>query len=345
MDICFTFDAKYLQYVYVVIASIVENNQTKIRFHLISSNISKKDVQKIKAWIDSLGQECFLYQINNSKYSFCPIKNVDNNRLSTAAYYRIDIPQILPENIKKVLYLDLDVLVLKDISDLFNINIDNYPLAVVEVLNNYFNSGVMLMNLDYFRKNNLSEQLYTYIKYNQDKINFYDQDAFNNLLKGNWYKLPPKYNAGDILVETLENTLNMGLLPIYPPEQVKEARNNPAIVHYAGSFHYKLWYQDCIHSKQDLFLYYRSKTPFKDAKLKTHYILYLMKGEELPYTYVKELVKNEIDKAKQKKGIKKYIFNFMNRNVKSRKLLFTCITYFYYLKKKLRERNEHIKFV
>ena len=338
MDICFTFDKKYLQYIYVVIASIIENNSVQFNFHLISSNVTSNDEIKLDKWIKCLGHNCFFYKVDNKKYSFCPVENVDNNRLSRAAYYRIDIPQILPSYIKKVLYLDPDVLVLKDLSELYSINIDNYPFAVVEVLNNYFNSGVLLMNLDYFRKNNLSQRLFDYIKHNKDKIEYYDQDAFNNLLKGNWLKIPPKYNAGDILVETLQNVINMGLVPVYSDKEVDEARTNPVIVHYAGSFHYKLWYKYCIHSKQDLFLYYRSKTPFKNAKLKTHYILYLMNGEENPYSYVKNLVKSETERLSELKGLPQYIVRVLNKNVKSRKLLFTCITYYYYLKKRCKSR-------
>ncbi len=337
MDICFTFDKKYLQYICIVIASILENNNCPITFHLISNNISEKE-KKIANWIEELGAKVAMYKIEDKAFLSCPIKNVDNNRLPRAAYYRIDLPQILPQNVKKVLYLDPDTLVLKDLSELYNINIDDYPFAVVEILNKNFNSGVMLMNLDYFRDHKLSAKLFDYIQHNKHCIEYYDQDAFINLLKGNWCKIHPKFNAGDILLETLSNINNMGLLPVYTDEEIQEARENPVIVHYAGSFHYKLWYKNCIHSKQDLFLYYLSKTPYKNTELKKHYILHLMKGQEKPYSYVKQLVKDKINKAFQVNNFSNYLIRILYQRKETRKWLYTLITYVSYIKKRYIEK-------
>jgi len=334
MDICFTFDKKYLQYIYVVIISILENNNCPITFHLISNNISQKQEKKIANWIETLGANVLMYKIDDKAFSSCPIKNVDNNRLPRVAYYRIDLPQILPKSIKKVLYLDPDILVLKDLSELYNINIDEYPFAVVEILNKNFNSGVMLMNLDYFREHQLSARLFDYIKHNKDCIEYYDQDAFINLLKGNWYKIPPKYNAGDILIDTLSNINNMGISPVYSDKEIEEARNNPVIVHYAGSFHYKLWYENCIHSGQNLYKHYLSKTPYENTKLKTHYILYLMKDQEKPYSYLKHLVKENIDKAFKINNLPNFIIRKLYRHTETRKWLYTIITYAFYIKKR-----------
>ncbi|MBR6163869.1 glycosyltransferase family 8 protein [bacterium] len=338
MDICFTFDNRYYQYIFVPIISVIENNPGPINFHLITDKLSKKNEKLIEDWIRSKGSNAFIYKTDKKQFSVCPVKGVDNDRLTRAAYFRINIPQILPKEIKKVLYLDPDVMVLGSLSGLFELNIDNCPFAVVEVLNKSCNSGVMLMNLEYFRQHNLSERLFDYIEHNKDKIEYYDQDAFNNLIHGNWYKLPPKYNAGDILLSTLSHVKNMGLLPVYSDEEIEEAKKNPVIVHFAGSFHYKLWYENSIHSGQERYLAYKEKTPMKNAKLKTNYILYLMKGQDKPYEYVKEIVKAQIDKLSSSDGLKGFFVKSLNSSSKTRKFLYTFISYMLYLKKRYSEK-------
>ncbi|MCK7489743.1 MAG: hypothetical protein MZU79_05535 [Anaerotruncus sp.] len=87
--------------------------------------------------------------------------------VTSAAYLKFDLPDLIP-NQDKVLYLDGDIIIQKDLSDLFEINIkDYYAGAVKDIglidndlnIKNYFNSGVMLLNLKLMRENNASTAL------------------------------------------------------------------------------------------------------------------------------------------------------------------------------------------
>ena len=92
-------------------------------------------------------------------------------------YYRIFLPEILDTSIEKVLYLDVDMIINSDISELYNIDVTRYALAAADEENesavhflnipfeyNYFNSGVLLMNLKKFREDHLIKKLSDYIK-------------------------------------------------------------------------------------------------------------------------------------------------------------------------------------
>lgn len=135
---------------------------------------------------------------------------------SIIALLKFDIANVIRE--KKVLYLDGDTIVRKDISELFYMDIENYVAGVIKdsakiynknglrgKLPKYFNSGVMLLNLDYFRNNNYFEKLID-AKQKQSNINLVDQDAFNIAFRGHTKLLPVKYNA---LLINLVNSINL----------------------------------------------------------------------------------------------------------------------------------------
>jgi lipopolysaccharide biosynthesis glycosyltransferase len=95
------------------------------------------------------------------------------------------ITEILPNNVEKTIYLDCDIIVNKDISELWNIRVDNYLAGCVNLGNNYFNSGEMLLNLYELRKFNFYNKWKKYIEDNLDKIDCYDQSILNAVIGHN----------------------------------------------------------------------------------------------------------------------------------------------------------------
>lgn len=324
--ICFTFNQKYIQHVAVAISSIILNNPTeKIEFHLIYSNVSQKSIDILLTWLENQRQTVYLYKVNPKDFKSCPCAKYD--RLTKIAYYRIKLSEILPQSVKKVLYLDPDVVVLKNLTDLFNINIDNYPLAAVTVTMGYFNSGVLLVNLDYWRKHNISKKLFSYINDYPTDLELYDQDALNAVLKDIWLKLPPKYNAGINILNNLSIICNNSSSSPYSQQELEEAYKNPVIIHYAGSFHFKPWYKNTIHPRQYEYLKYLKNTPYKNYKLKKHYLLSLMAQHKNPYSDVKNIVYKQIKDAFI---LRRNFFDFLIRKMynseKLRGTLFSLLT-------------------
>ncbi len=134
-------------------------------------------------------------------------------RLATPTYYRFCIPFILGDK-KKVIYLDSDLLVRKDLSDFFNIDItDNYLAAVTDCsfnpkdgrkfqindkevrLTKYFNSGVLLLNCEKIREDNLKDAFSRLLDYHKKRpFNFLDQDILNIACNNNVKIVSPKFN-------------------------------------------------------------------------------------------------------------------------------------------------------
>ena len=139
------------------------------------------------------------------------IPAVKNSRVSVGAFYKFIIPQVIPLEIDKIIYLDADIIVNLDISELWQINLKNYPLGVVTESSNgiegfsvcrdgviktedYFNSGVMLINLNLLRNEEKTIQQGLIFKSNNPKYRQFDQLIFNYCFSTRTLKMPIKFN-------------------------------------------------------------------------------------------------------------------------------------------------------
>lgn len=133
---------------------------------------------------------------------------------SGAAYYRLFIPELLPE-IDKAIYLDCDLVVRGNLAQLWEQSLgDRYLLAVQELwmpyvsiglvnyqaLNipgeaKYFNSGVLVMNLKKWRRDGITDKALDYLLHNQQYLRCYDQDVLNAILAQQWGELDHRWNV------------------------------------------------------------------------------------------------------------------------------------------------------
>lgn len=95
-------------------------------------------------------------------------------------------------NLDKIIYVDYDIVCLSSLDELWNIDLDGYDVGMVEEKDKpgYYNSGVLLINLERLRNGNGDEL----IKHINDKLRFPDQDLINQ-----YWKIKPidaKYNTG-----------------------------------------------------------------------------------------------------------------------------------------------------
>lgn len=119
-------------------------------------------------------------------------------------YATLFIPELLSDE-DRVIYLDSDTIVVGSFKDLIGIDLkNNYCAAVLDVplpnfkdkvgfssQDNYYNSGVLLMDLDKLRKDNIQDKLVASI---DKQVKYADQDVLNIVLKGRILTIPPKYN-------------------------------------------------------------------------------------------------------------------------------------------------------
>lgn len=169
------------------------------------------------------------------------------------AWGRIFIPELLKEENGNVLYLDIDVLVCQDLTELFETDLSGMAVGVVfenfskpgshfnERLDmplsctGYFNSGVLLMNVDVFREKGLVQAILDYAVSHRDRLTCPDQDALNGTLCELTVPLHPRWNWHDGLTRRiLKNDPKEKYWRGVTPCQAVEAALNPGILHYQG---------------------------------------------------------------------------------------------------------------
>ncbi len=254
-------NAKYLEHAVVSINSMIQNNRKLyLMFHILHSSISESEIKKVSDWMKGQEQkEIQFYKINNEEYFF-PIRPGD--AVSEEAYYRLLAPNILPQDIEKILYVDCDTVIIGDLGELLEMDLEGFACACslggaprerkislgLTPEAPYYQSGVIYFNLNYWRNNQLSEKILTFIKENPDILPRWDQDALNAVLKGKYMQLEEGYNY------CLEGRYEL-------PEPL------PRILHFTGWGVYKPWWKNSISPFQNYYLQYHKGTPYEDEEL------------------------------------------------------------------------------
>lgn len=252
MNIVFSCDKNYLKYLKVAIFSILKNAKktSKFNFKIIGNDLSNEDIENIQKLTQIKDFDIELICVNKEMFNDFPLDGI--SKMAVQTYFKYLIPQLL-KNEKRALYLDVDVLVREDLEEFYNTNFEDKLAVVVgdfykkikdleEFLGveHYFNAGVMLLNLENMRKQNITKQLFenTILLKNANKLTFHDQCVFNYTLNGKVKFVSPKYNAQLGLFQTIFQKM-------YAREVLDEGIKNPCIVHFTTEK--KPWLDSCPH--------------------------------------------------------------------------------------------------
>lgn len=192
------------------------------------------------------------------------------SEFTMAMWYRIFLPDLLPDA-DRVLYLDVDTLVTDSLAPLLDLDLAGHYLgAVTNVfldhhlrrpaelglrLESYFNSGVLLMNLDAMRRDDCTAALRAYAVENAGRIEWPDQDALNFVLGERRLPLHPRWNAMNALRLTRA-------AEVFTVEELEEALRRPAIRHFEGPGYNKPWSYTAPREAQRLYRRHRRATPW-----------------------------------------------------------------------------------
>ena len=268
MDIVTCTDHNFIMPTGVMMQSVCVNNlDSPINFHIISDeSLTEKDKEDLNTVISKFAnKDLFFYIVDGNMLSDMPALN--NTYVTKATYYRLELARLLPESVDKALYLDGDIIVRESLADLWYTDISKYALAAVpdnntelDLRSGYFNAGVMLINLNYWRAHKLNKLFYDYIHNNSEKIKFHDQDVLNSVLKDQKLLLPVKYNLSCGWLWKVSGANKEEYI-----SQSDDAINDPVIIHYTTGN--KPWNKGCRHPYRHIFLNYKSQTIWKNTPL------------------------------------------------------------------------------
>ena len=267
INICFASDNNYAKYMGVAIASILKNKDKSdiINIYVLDGGISdarKNEISKLSVIAPFNIQ---YLQVNTDFFKYLPM--CDTKHLTSAAYYRLTIASQLPE-LDKVLYLDCDLIARRSLYDLYNIKIgNNYIAGVIDILykentsrlnlNKYVNSGVLLMNLDKWRKDNIEKKFWQYIEKHGDRIVWHDQDVINVVCQKGIEYIDDKWNCQvtDYCGGNSEHFKQIGA-NAYIMHFVSDRKPWKGKYSHWSKYYYK--YVKITPWKKDIFVYYKS---------------------------------------------------------------------------------------
>lgn len=265
MNLLVTLNSKYIRPLKVMLYSLFTNNPgEEFHVYLVHSSITDEEISDIERYIDNHGQKLSVMKIDGNCFKDAPeVLNYPKEM-----YYRLLAYKLLPEKLDRILYLDPDILVINPIRDLYETDLEGYlyaaafhnVLAVKEInrirlypykIDAYYNSGVLLMNLELQRKLIDEREIFSFIEKNRAKLILPDQDIINTLYSGQIKALDEKlynydtryYNYYKVITN---NTCDMDFV-----------MKNTVILHFCGKK--KPWKKGYIGKFYALYKHYERK--------------------------------------------------------------------------------------
>lgn len=272
IPIVFSTDNNYAFFTYVALTSIVRNTVTQdtLEFYILIDNSFTKESKEIIQKAENLYHNVKTNFITVDITFYKQIKVNYDARITIATYYRLFISEILSD-VEKCIYLDSDIIVEVDITNMYKIDLaDNYIAGVRDAIiqeeiedyknyanrlgilsmDNYVNAGILVMNLERFRKEKLYEKFLIHIGKNYDMA---DQDILNICCNDKIQFLPLKYNFPKRFYNRrcrLEKT-------VFEEKEIKEIECGNMILHFSEMF--KPW--DSVRCRgQEIWWHYAKMT-------------------------------------------------------------------------------------
>ncbi|HEV2046191.1 MAG TPA: glycosyltransferase family 8 protein [Chthoniobacterales bacterium] len=235
------------------------NPEVGIEAHIVDDGLSLAERNKVEA---SLPAHVGLHWIRRSRAEFDGLPNW--GRMSLTTYHKLTLGEWLPSRVKRVIWLDADMLVLGDLAQLWEADLGcHLALAAQDILvpyvssrfgiaahrelgltrqARYFNAGVMLIDVAQWRRDEVGARAFDYLRRYHERVFFWDQEALNAVLAGRWEALDPRWNWNPLIDRLSAHN-----------RARDETTCDPWIIHFVGNL--KPW--TYLGSSRNQMLYYQ----------------------------------------------------------------------------------------
>lgn len=197
------------------------------------------------------------------------------------SYARLFLAVILPERVKKVIWLDCDTVVTDSLSDFWNTDLQGKAIAAVqdcgggcfwketgdEEYYRYFCAGVFLADLEKWRQINVTQQFQAYMHKMEGHLKHVDQTVLNGVLHNNLLIVHPRY---DVLTPTFVMSYNNLIAYFqlsqcyYSKQEIRDSIRKPAIIHFTSSNIGRPWEKRNKHPRAKEYQKYWKTSAWKD---------------------------------------------------------------------------------
>lgn len=266
ISIAYAPDDKYVNQTVVSMKSALEHNE-QVEFIIMYSKLSAESMQKLGA----VGGSLRLIKMDESQFADLTL----SKWVTVQAWFRIKLPDLC-KDLDKVLYLDCDTLIRGNLDELFSLDLTGKYLAGVKDVwgvskyvkrlgmksGVYVNSGMLLFNCDYCRKEHFFDKVVDFAKNNAKIIEFCDQDSINKVVDEHKLVISPKYNL-------MDTWWRGGYYEFEGKEEAEylQSKENPVIAHLTGL---KPAFKGCGNKFKDEWWEVAKKTKIYDELLRDY---------------------------------------------------------------------------
>lgn len=282
MNFLYACDDKFAWLMGISMLSLFRKNKNnkEITVYLLTDNVSEENKEKLLSIANEYQRKIEFIDVMD----FNVPKSVYSTRWPKCVCARLFAGELLPDDVKKIIYLDSDVIVNDDLSELWNIDMkENTVMGVRDCISNaykknigigkdelYLNTGVLLLDLEKMRDMDIRKNINIFMKKYSKVVFFPDQDILNAVFCGKTDYLDVKYNVMSLFACYKYKEVLQIRKPYqyYSREEFVEAKKHPAIIHYTTCmFHLRPWFQNSNHPYKKAFLETVELSPWNDMEL------------------------------------------------------------------------------
>lgn len=265
-------DNNYLRHCAALLHSLYEQNrQHDLAVYVIHADLLPEERAKFVGFLGQFLPALSLLQADASVLEGFPV----SGHVTVSTYFRLLLPVLLPAGLQRVLFIDSDAIVTDSLAELWQTPLEGKALAAVPehrrscadhgyVFGEYFNAGMMLVDLEVWRQAHLIERGRAFAQAHPDRLRHWDQDVLNHVFAGQWLAVGDRWNACPHLFG-LTGGYDLSRDKLTPEECL--AIDRPAIVHYAGPGTVKPWHYRCPHPWAASYRRHSATTPWAGVPL------------------------------------------------------------------------------
>ncbi len=281
LNVLYACDENYAPFAGVSMTSLFMNNRDldRIRVYLVLDHVSEDNKARYRELAQQYGREVVLIDAQEVVEKIKAL-NIPMYRGSYTTNFRLFFTDYIQDPMEKLLYVDCDTLITGSLRPLLELDMGNNWLGMVmgsmmlrrSRIFTYrapYNAGVLLINVDLWRRESVAEKLLDHTTNVRAQYVNPDQDLLNVVCAGHILCLPPEYNFPPIHRVVPDKVYYREAKPdFYTPDQIRNAREHPVILHtyrFLGEFP---WHKDSLHPDVPLFDRYLAASPWKGYEKK-----------------------------------------------------------------------------
>ncbi len=287
MNVVYSTSDAYSGIAAVSIASLLENSKdvVEINVYVIDMGISDQNVERLEELVNRYERKLFfLEKLNIEKLTGT---HIDVGRWHISTFSRLFLLHVLPEDMKKVIYIDCDMIIRHSLKELWEMDMEGtWAMSADDCRGKmyrtnigitedsiYTNNGLMVIDLEAWKENNVERMFIDFIKKYNGDITYMDQGVLNGVFQPlkKVKLLPISYNAQTACYDLGYDGLQVCRNPVwaYTKEEFERDIADPVVVHFTTCFlsGTRPWIIGDKHRYQPEFIKYRNMTGWKDDPL------------------------------------------------------------------------------